>query len=211
MFVKAFTIWNKFWSRAKSPILGLLLLLSVCPLLSDNSEVKSEVNSAETFSKYINYQPNHVSCSNSFPEGDRGILSVDLSRWCEQTLVHENGIRDKCGKCKLNNVCQAKGNSFHSFHFSYVSYINVIDVNFHEPNFYEMGYAQKPTSKTGNSLKVMGYAQNLRGVLPNEKGFAQNLTSKTGNSLQGMGFAQNLRWVIPKILSFCVPKKCDSQ
>ena len=37
-FVKAFTTLNKVWTRVKGPILGLLLLLSVNPLISDNSE-----------------------------------------------------------------------------------------------------------------------------------------------------------------------------
>ena len=36
--LKAFTILNKVWTRVKGPILGLLLLLSVISLLSDNSE-----------------------------------------------------------------------------------------------------------------------------------------------------------------------------
>ena len=41
--LKAFTALNKVWTRVKGPILGLLLLLSVCPLLSDNSKAESEV------------------------------------------------------------------------------------------------------------------------------------------------------------------------
>ena len=70
---------NKVWIRAKSPILGLLLLLSVCPLLSDNSEAKSEVKCIKTFKEDI-YQSNSVSYSNSFPEGDRDNQNADLSR-----------------------------------------------------------------------------------------------------------------------------------
>ena len=68
-----------------------------------------------------------------------------------------------------------------------------------KPIFYEVGFAQNTISKTGNSLQGMGYTQNLRWVLPNEKGHAQSITNLTGNSLQGMGYTQNLRWVIPNI------------
>ena len=60
-FVKAFTALNKVWTRVKGPISGLLLLLSVCPLLSDNSKAKSEVNGAKTFFKESSFQPNSVS------------------------------------------------------------------------------------------------------------------------------------------------------
>ena len=61
----------------------------------------------------------------------------------------------------------------------------------------EKGFAHNHSSITGNSLKGMGFAQKLRGVLPKEKGFAHNHSSITGNSLKGEGFAQNLRWVLP--------------
>ena len=54
----------------------------------------------------------------------------------------------------------------------------------HELISYEEGFAQMTICKTGNSLQVMGLAQSLRWVFPNEMGVAQNLTSITGNSLQ---------------------------
>ena len=41
VILKAFNILNGVWTRVKGPILGLLLLLSVCPLLSNNSETIS--------------------------------------------------------------------------------------------------------------------------------------------------------------------------
>ena len=38
LWYKSNTTLNRVWTRVKGPILGLLLLLSVIPLLSDNSE-----------------------------------------------------------------------------------------------------------------------------------------------------------------------------
>ena len=50
--LKAFiTTLNRVWTRVKGPILGLLLLLSVIPLLSDNREPINQVKSAKVSSK----------------------------------------------------------------------------------------------------------------------------------------------------------------
>ena len=65
-----------------------------------------------------------------------------------------------------------------------------VQPNHEKPIIYEVGFAQNTISKTGNSLQVMGYTQNLRWVLPNEKGHAQSITNLTGNSLQGMGYIE---------------------
>ena len=46
--------------------------------------------------------------------------------------------------------------------------INLAVIPNHEPIFYEVGYAQNTIGKTGNSLLVMGYTQNLRWVIPNK-------------------------------------------
>ena len=56
MIFKQSTTGNRVWNRAKSPVLGLLLLLSVCPLLGDNSEAKSDVKHAQNLSKDSNHQ-----------------------------------------------------------------------------------------------------------------------------------------------------------
>ena len=64
---------NKVWIRANSPILGLLLLLSVIPLLSDLSEATSDIKYAKK--EDIN-QSKCVTGSNFFPVGDRGFLGV---------------------------------------------------------------------------------------------------------------------------------------
>ena len=102
---------NGVWTRVKGPILGLLLLLSVCPLLSDNSKAESEVKCAKSLFKESSFQPNSVSSSNSFPEGDRGNPSTDLSKWREHISV-VNEMHKECGKYNLSQVCQAQGNSF---------------------------------------------------------------------------------------------------
>ena len=58
-----------------------------------------------------------------------------------------------------------------------------VQPNHEKPIFHEVGFAQNTISKTGNSLQVMGYTQNLRWVSPNEKGHAQSITNLTGNRL----------------------------
>ena len=63
--------------------LGLLLLLSVCSLLSD-SKVTCQENSDNSYFK----QAKCISVSNSFPEGNGSILNVDLNRWCEGRNCH---------------------------------------------------------------------------------------------------------------------------
>ena len=68
---------NKVWTRI-CPILGLLLLLSVCSLLCD-SKVTCQENSDNSYFK----QAKCISGSNSFPEGDGSGLNADLNRWCE--------------------------------------------------------------------------------------------------------------------------------
>ena len=54
-FVKAFTTLNRVRTRVKGPILGLLLLLSVIPLLSDNSEPINGVGRAHMQKRHIYY------------------------------------------------------------------------------------------------------------------------------------------------------------
>ena len=82
---------NRVWIRASS-ILGLLLLLSVCPLLSDSKyQVTCQENSDNSYFK----QAKCIKGSNFFPEGDGGVQNLVLNRWCE-------------GK---GRNCQAQGNS----------------------------------------------------------------------------------------------------
>ena len=90
---------NGVWTRI-CPILGLLLLLSVCSLLSDS---KYQENSDNSYLK----QAKCISGSNSFPEGDNGCLNAVLNRWC-------NGQRQCHIPAKLGNFCirQDQGNSF---------------------------------------------------------------------------------------------------
>ena len=89
---------NKVWIRIR-PILGLLLLLSVCSLLSDS---KYQENSDSSYFK----QAKCISGSSSFPEGDGGLLNADLNRWFEGKGKGQNAKSANCGKC------QEKGNSF---------------------------------------------------------------------------------------------------
>ena len=82
---------NKVWTRI-CPILGLLLLLSVCPLLSDFSEKNFQLKYQENSDNEFFKQAKCINGSNSFPEGGRGFLSADLSRWFEGhiSVAHEN-------------------------------------------------------------------------------------------------------------------------
>ena len=103
---------NKVWTRI-CPILGLLLLLSVCPLLSDICEYQE--NSDDVF-----FQQNQAKCisgSNSFPEGHGSIPNVDLNKWfegkgegrkCCILTGHKNSKYGKFGR----TYCQEQGNSF---------------------------------------------------------------------------------------------------
>ena len=111
--------------------MALLLLLCVCPLLSDAKyQVTYQENSDNGDNLYFKQAKKCISCSNFFPEGDggtpnvdqeqakcidgsnsfcksdRGILNADLNRWCEGQNCY-----DKCGKYR-RAYCQAKGNSF---------------------------------------------------------------------------------------------------
>ena len=65
VILKAFNILNGVWTRVKGPIFGLLLLLSVCPLLSDNTSAKEDIN-----------QPKCLHACISSPGGVRGNLRV---------------------------------------------------------------------------------------------------------------------------------------
>ena len=115
----------------------------------------------------MGHETGNIDGSNSFPEGDNGILNVELSRWHEGRkcyisakfvkysspilTVHENGrlnggeykmMQARCGKYGAA-CCQEQGNSL-TVHFSGRSMSR---------DFHEMGYAQMVTSKTGNSLQ----------------------------------------------------------
>ena len=102
---------NKIWTRI-CPILGLLLLFSVCSLLSDSKyQVTCQKNSDNGGNLYLK-QAKCISGSNSFPEGDRDVLSAVLSTQTE----HGNGklllpgIGGSPGK--IFNSCQMQGNPF---------------------------------------------------------------------------------------------------
>ena len=53
--IKAFTALDMVWITAKSPILGLLLLLSVFPLLSDFSEPDENFIKIKFFNLFSNF------------------------------------------------------------------------------------------------------------------------------------------------------------
>ena len=69
----------------------------------------------------------------------------------------------------------------------------------HEPTFYEEGCAQMTICKTGNSLQVMGFAQNLRWVFHNEMGFAQKTKSNKKTKFY-KGYTKTVRKKEGKIL-----------
>ena len=65
---------------------NLILLLSVCPLLSDAKyqvTCEHQANSDNVFFQQSQEQAKCINGSNSLPELDRGIMNVDLSRWHE--------------------------------------------------------------------------------------------------------------------------------
>ena len=163
---------NKIWTRI-CPILGLLLLLSVCPLLSDSKyQVTCQKNSDNGGNSYFK-QAKCISGSNSFPEGDGGVLNADLSNWfdgrnCYDSkglrihAEHDNGEQLLPGiggsPGKIFNSCQTQGNPFpFPFPFTYLVFSSKL---------YEKSNVPKNLSKTGNSLQGMGYTQNLRWAVP---------------------------------------------
>ena len=56
-----------------------------------DSKVTCQENSDNSYFK----QAKCISGSNSFPEGNGGILNLDLNRWCEGRNCH---IATRCGK-----------------------------------------------------------------------------------------------------------------
>ena len=119
---------NKVWIWI-CPILGLLLLLSVCPpsnfcesqeksynvfFKQENSKLQEKRNSDNGFFK----QAKCIDGSNFFLEEDSGILNVDLTKWHEgpniSTAMKKIKIRcnDNCNSTYDNSECQEKGNSF---------------------------------------------------------------------------------------------------
>ena len=125
---------NKVWIRI-CPILGLLLLLSVCPLSTNLCELNSQVKLQEKVkvNSENGFLKNPAKCiygSNSFPGGGRGVLKEDLNRLCEGTGRNcqaqdgsnffsegDNGIlntdlyrwcKAKCGKnCRTYSIWQS--------------------------------------------------------------------------------------------------------
>ena len=84
---------NKVWTRASS-ILGLLLLLSLCPPLSVFCEYQE--NSDNVFFQQSQEQAKSIDGSNSFPEGDRDVLNADLNRWCQGILNVYAALQQIC-------------------------------------------------------------------------------------------------------------------
>ena len=100
-----------FWNKT-SPILGLLLLLSVCSLFSDSKyQATCQKNSDNGGNSYFK-QATCISGSNSFPEGDGCVLNAVLSTHTEhgngELLL--SGIGGSPGK--IFNLCQTQGNPF---------------------------------------------------------------------------------------------------
>ena len=105
---------NRVWPRV-CPILGLLLLLSVIPLLSDNSEPINQVNSAKVSSKE---DTNLLECLHvciSSPRGVRGNLNADLNSQVKHygeplppSVGGSPGQILNCNKVLCVKMCKAK-------------------------------------------------------------------------------------------------------
>ena len=91
-----------------SPILGLVLLLSVCLPYSFFVSLKKsdnvflffkQANFANHCDKMVatRYQAKCIDGSNSFPEGDRGVLIADLNRWWVGKVLNRKQIRTDGG------------------------------------------------------------------------------------------------------------------